>query len=292
MLVDAIDHVILPVTDAHAAAEPFARLGLNLFPGTRHQDAGTENRGFFVGDAANGFYVEALGITDRAAALRAHGEPLLAAADAGRGLSGVVLRTGDLAAAATRLKAHGLDCQVREVRGADGTKICDLATVRGAHANAVGLRLIQYFPSHEERWARRESAGLTAHAFPLKRLDHLAVIAPDLEGDTRFWREVMEAPLAGEVSSPAMRIRQIGIGDAMLELLGPASPDSPLASRPPGLVSVIAFEVADLDAALTEARRRGFNPSPAEPGVLPGTRRAVIQPAEFSGITLQLLQYV
>ncbi len=292
MLFDAIDHVILPAVDAQAAAEPFARLGLTLFPGARHPDAGTESAGFFVGAAANGFYVEALGITDRAAALRTHGEAFVATAGAGRGLSGVVLRTGDLAMAVTRLQTHGLNCRSREVHGADGAKVCDIAEVRGPHADAVGLRLIQYFPSHEERWARREASGLAKHAFPLKRLDHLAVVAPDLDGDTRFWREVMDVPLAGEVVAPAMTIRQLGIGDAMLELLGPSSPDSPLASRPAGLVSVIAFEVDDLDAALTEARRRGFNPSPAEPGVLPGTRRSAIPATEFSGITLQLLQYV
>ncbi|HEY7295855.1 MAG TPA: VOC family protein [Dehalococcoidia bacterium] len=292
MLVDAIDHVILPVRDARAAVEPFARLGLTLFPGTRHQDAGTENAGFFVGTGASGFYVEALGIADRAAAQRTHGDAFLAAADAGRGLSGVVLRTGDLGAAVARLQSHGVECRVREVRGEDGTKICDVAEAHGPHADPVGLRLIQYFPSHAERWARREATGLTTHAFPLKRLDHLAVIAPDLESETRFWRDVMDVPLAGEIASPALIIRQMGIGDAMLELLGPASPDSPMASRPPGLVSVIAFEVQNLDAALTEAQRRGFHPSPAEPGVLPRTRRAAIPPDQFSGITLQLLQYV
>ncbi|HZQ38028.1 MAG TPA: VOC family protein [Dehalococcoidia bacterium] len=292
MLVDAIDHVILPVPDVRAAVEPFARLGLTLFPGMRHAEAGTENAGFFVGGAGNGFYIEALGVVDRDAAVRTHGEPFLAATTAGRGLNGVVLRTGDLGTAVRVLAAHGLDCPVREVRGADGSKVCDVAEVRGPHADPIGLRLIQYFPSHEERWGRREAAGLTTHAFPLKRLDHLATVAPDLESGTRFWRDLLGVPLAGEVSSPAMIIRQFQIGDAMFELLGPTSPESPLAARPAGLASVVAFEVENLDGAITEARRRGFTPSPAEPGVLPGTRRASIPPEQFSGIALQLLQYV
>lgn len=292
MLVDAIDHVILPVANAKAAAEPFARLGLTLFPGVVHAEAGTENAGFFVGGVGNGFYIEALSVADREAARRVHGEPFLAAAAAGRGLSGVVLRTGDLDTAVRVLQAHGLDCRVREVRGADGAKVCDVADVHGPFADPIGLRLIQYFPSHEERWARRAAAGLTTHTFPLKRLDHLAAVAPDLEAETHFWRTVMDVPLAGEVASPAMIIRQLQVGDAMFELLGPASAESPLAARPPGLASVVAFEVENLDAAITEARRRGFTPSPAEPGVLPGTRRATIPPDQFSGIALQLLQYV
>src|SRR5689334_897359 len=107
----------------------------------RHAEAGTENAGFFVGGAANGFYIEALGVVDREAALRTHGEPFLAAAHAGRGLSGVVLRTGDLATAVTALTSRGLNCRVREVRGADGTKVCDVAEVHGPYADPIGLRL-------------------------------------------------------------------------------------------------------------------------------------------------------
>ena len=49
MLYDRIDHIVLPVRSLETAAEPFARLGLALYPGVRHEGRGTENRGFFVG---------------------------------------------------------------------------------------------------------------------------------------------------------------------------------------------------------------------------------------------------
>jgi hypothetical protein len=89
-----------------------------------------------------------------------------------------------------------------------------------------------------------------------------------------------------------MIIRQLKIGDAILELLGPESPESPLASRPPGLASMVAWEVADLDAAVTLARDRGFTPSDPAPGILPRTRVATIPAPELAGVGMQLLEYV
>ena len=89
-----------------------------------------------------------------------------------------------------------------------------------------------------------------------------------------------------------MIIRQLKIGDAMLELLGPASPDSPMASRPAGQASMCAWEVPDLDEAVALARERGFTPSTPNTGVLPGTRVATIPGGELAGVGMQLLQYV
>jgi hypothetical protein len=130
------------------------------------------------------------------------------------------------------------------------------------------------------------------HAFPLRRLDHLAAVAPDLEAKMCFWAEVLGVPVAGEVTTPAMVIRQLRIGDAVLELLGPASADSPIWKRPPGLVSMASWEVADLDDAVGRARGAGFPvPDPA-PGVLPGTRIATVPGSDLAGVNLQLLQYV
>jgi catechol 2,3-dioxygenase-like lactoylglutathione lyase family enzyme len=96
---EAIDHVILPVTDLETAAEPFKRLGLTLFPTTRHPERGTQNTGFFVGDEAGCFYVELLSIADRDVALRSTGAAYVQAVESATGLLGVVLRTSDLAGA-------------------------------------------------------------------------------------------------------------------------------------------------------------------------------------------------
>jgi catechol 2,3-dioxygenase-like lactoylglutathione lyase family enzyme len=132
---------------------------------------------------------------------------------------------------------------------------------------------------------------MLAHSFPLQRLDHLAAFMPDLQETTRVWTEVLGIPGAGEVTTPAMAIHQMRVGDAVLELLGAAAPESPLAGRPPGMVSMAAFDVADLDAAVAQARTAGFSAADPATGVLPGTRTSTIPATELAGLALQLLAY-
>lgn len=291
MQYDRIDHVVLPVGALEQAATSYERLGLTLTPPTRHR-GGTHNRVFFAGDAANEFYVELLGIADVAETRRARGDGFVQAIERGQGLSAVVLRVGDLAAALGALAGRGLGRPSREVFAEDGRTICDVAELADRERALVDVRLVQYPHGAQERYTRHADAGFLRHAFPLKRLDHLAAVAPDLEAATRYWSDVMGVPVAGEVRTPAMIIRQLRIGDAVLELLGPATADSPIAKRPPGLVSMAAFEVADLDAAVAAARAAGFTvPEPAA-GALPGTRTATIPAGELAGMAMQLLQYV
>ena len=67
MLITSIDHVVVPVSSLADAAAPYERLGVTLTSPTQHQGLGTENRAFFVG-SGDDFYVELLGIRDRAEA--------------------------------------------------------------------------------------------------------------------------------------------------------------------------------------------------------------------------------
>ena len=64
------------------------------------------------------------------------------------------------------------------------------------------------------------------NTFPLKRLDHLAAVAPDLDEKTRFWTDVLGVPLAGEVKTPTMVVRQFRIGDAAIYSLRKSLPAS------------------------------------------------------------------
>jgi len=98
--------------------------------------------------------------------------------------------------------------------------------------------------------------------------------------------------VSGEIVTPTMVVRQLRIGDAVLELLGPASPDSPLWKRPPGLVSMASWEVRNLDAAIGQARTAGFTGTDPAVGPLPGTWIATIQGTELAAVNMQLLEYV
>ncbi|MBX9679557.1 MAG: VOC family protein [Gemmataceae bacterium] len=131
-----------------------------------------------------------------------------------------------------------------------------------------------------------------AHGFPLRRLDHLAAVTHDLEAKCRYWEKHFGMPITGEVVTPTMVIRQIRIGDAMLELLGPAGVDSPLMKRVPGLISMASWEVADIDESVSQARSAGFEVPDPTPGVLPETRITTLPGTSLAGINMQFLQYV
>jgi catechol 2,3-dioxygenase-like lactoylglutathione lyase family enzyme len=264
MTFDTIDTLFVAAPDLEAACRPYERLGLRVGPVRQG------SRTMLVGQAHNPVAVRFLADAAPGSLL---GEPLRRALDAGRSLFSVGLQVADLG----RLSSKGVHAEpFRD----DEDDMAWLPLHDQAGTDLVLMR------------QERHTAAAAADSFPLKRLDHLAVVTHDLEEKTRYWAEVLGIPVAGEVTMPAMVIRQLRIGDAVLELLGAASPDSPLCKRPPGLVSMASWEVDDLDRAVRQAREAGFAvPDPA-PGPLPGTRIATIPGSELAGVNIQLLQYV
>ncbi|MGI8554181.1 MAG: VOC family protein [Dehalococcoidia bacterium] len=292
MRYEAIDHVILPVSTLETAA-PFERLGLQPTPARGETGAGTLNRIVYLGGASNLFCIEFLTLMNAEKFRANHWQPrLLQALEQPHGLFAVVLRVSDLGAALQELQSKGLPASIEESTAPDGNKICNVAFLPEHKQMIVNVGLVQYAQSQDVRQSRLASNGFLDHRLPLKRLDHLAIMAPDLEAATRFWSDTLGIPVSGEVRTPTMIIRQLRLGDAILELLGPATPDSPVAARPAGLASMIAVEVPDLPAAVDQARAAGFTlPDPAA-GALPGTRTATISADQLSGMALQLLEYI
>ena len=290
-LFDAIDLVILPVSSLDAAAERFARLGLRAAPGSRHAGLGTENRMLAVGGPDTLFWIELLAVADPAEhAVSALGRATMQGVD--QGLSMVVLRTSDLAAALAELARRGVAAEAQTVRNPDGETLCDFALLPDHPDAATRLGMIQYPRSPAERHARFGEVGALAHDLPLKRLDHLAAVAPDLDRSSRYWTDVLGVPVWGEVRTPTTVIRQHRVGDAVFELLGPAGPDSPIHQRPPGLASMCSFEVDDLPAVVSQLRAAGVILPDAAPGSLPGTHTSTVPREQTGGLNLQLLQYV
>ncbi len=292
MVVEWIDHVVAPVASLDDAAAAYERLGLTLTPPTRHEGLATENRVFFVGDGTNDFYLELLGIHDRALAESAGRAHYIEAMDKGGGIARLMLGVSDVRAAVAALAEHGIETEVEAVTATDGRKLCDVAPLDGVAALGLTAGLVQYTESREASHARRAGAGRFEHRFPLKRLDHLAMLVSDLDATTRLWVDVLGVPVFGEIRAPGMIIRQMKIGDAILEFLAADGPESRMAGRPAGMASMCAWEVPELDAAVAMARERGFNPSEPAKGVLPGTRVCTIPGSELAGVGMQLLEYV
>jgi catechol 2,3-dioxygenase-like lactoylglutathione lyase family enzyme len=292
-MIERIDHVVAPVPDLPTAAGAYERLGLSLTSPTRHTGLGTENRVFFVGPSAKqSFYLELLGIRDRREALGAGRAVYVETLDRGGGVARVMLGVKGLASDVDRLQQRGVSTAIEQIWSGE-RHLCDVAPLESVAPDlSVTAGLVQYVETDRAAYDRRAAAGRFDHSFPLKRLDHLAAIAPDLEASCRAWSEVLGVPVHGEVRGPGIVIRQLKMGDAILELLGPDGPDSRLAGRPAGLASMVAWEVDDLAAAVTLARDRGFTPGDPAPGILPGTRTATIPAPELAGVGMQLLEYV
>ncbi len=289
MLVTSLDHVVVPVSSLTDAATPYEKLGLTLTPQANHQGIGTENRAFFVG-SGDDFFVELLGIRDREEAERAGRSLYIEQVD--KGVVRLMLEVTAINDVVAKLAERGIKTEVEQVTRSDGRKICDVAPIDDVAELGFAVGLVEYGETPAERHARRAAAGRFSHKFPLKRLDHLAAITPDLEGATTFWTDVLGVPVFGEVRGPGMIIRQMKVGDAIFELLGPDGPESRLHSRPAGIASMCAFEVPNLDEAVATARALGFSPNDPAKGILPGTRVATMPASEMSGVGMQLLEYV
>jgi catechol 2,3-dioxygenase-like lactoylglutathione lyase family enzyme len=292
MQLQAIDHVVLAARSVETSAGPFLRLGLKLSEVVEHT-TGNELRTFALGAGDSLFCVELLA----PASQPAPGSPdtqgeLRSTIAAGGGLHSVAFRVDELDAAVEELRERGVDVWSGEIVRIEGPKVADVARFGDADRMGVRAALFEYQSSIDSLVQERERAGLFAHDFPLKRLDHLAAIVRDIDASTRYWDEIAGVSVYGEVTTPAMIIRQLKIGDAMFELLGPSGPESPVAARPPGLASMVAFEVDGLDDAVTLARDRGFTVTDPAAGVLPGTRTATIPGDQLSGMAMQLLEYV
>ena len=288
-MLERIDHIVCIVPDLDAASAPYEKLGLTLTPPFRFESNGVTNRALFVGEsAANLFYLEMISVFD---------EDLVRASGRSAYLSGGAVGLGfgvaDVLSSAAQLTKAGYAAPVESVVRPDGSRIIDIAPVETRGVIPFRVTIAQYPESWDARFNRSESFGRLKHTFPLRRLDHLAAVAPDIEGACRFWSEVLGVPVYGEIRTPQLIIRQLKIGDAVLELLGPTGPDSPMSARPASLAAMAAWEVSGtLDEAVALARERGFSPSEPEAGVIPGTRRSTIPGAELGGIGMQLLEYL
>ena len=98
------------------------------------------------------------------------------------------------------------------------------------------------------------------------------------------------------VASQHVRVRALRMGEGLLELLEPTSPESPIArfleKRGPGLHHV-ALRVADLSteiARLTESGAHFIDPAP-RPG-RSNTRVVFLHPKWAGGVLLELVEHV
>lgn len=132
---------------------------------------------------------------------------------------------------------------------------------------------------------------------PVLRLHHLGVLVADLDAASDFYTGTLGLGGGEPHEAPAHDIRALLLdaGGSHIELFAPLTPDGPiagtLAKRGAGMHHV-AYEVADIDAALDACRAAGIQliDQHARPGLHEGWRVAFLHPRSCGGILTELVE--
>jgi methylmalonyl-CoA/ethylmalonyl-CoA epimerase len=125
-------------------------------------------------------------------------------------------------------------------------------------------------------------------------VSHIGVAVSDIPAAVAFYRDVLGIEPRPAESADGATIVLLPLGPSDVELLQPASPDSPVARflerRGPG-IHHICFRVPDLDVALARCRAHGYRlvDEQPRPGAA-GRRVAFVHPKSTSGILLELTE--
>jgi methylmalonyl-CoA/ethylmalonyl-CoA epimerase len=130
----------------------------------------------------------------------------------------------------------------------------------------------------------------------LKRLDHVAVLVPDLDQALAFWQDQLGLSLdhLETISSMEVKIAFLPLGESEIELVQPTREDSGLAKflekRGPGLHH-ICIEVANIKDKLNELRKKGVRLIDQEPILMEdGRQLAFIHPKSAGGVLVELYE--
>lgn len=132
----------------------------------------------------------------------------------------------------------------------------------------------------------------------IRRLDHIAVAVPELEGAIRRFCEDLGLSLAGreDVPSALTRTAFLPVEGTRIELVTPLDGKGPIAKflekKPAGGLHHLCFETDDLDADVARLRALGYpflsdGPTPGAHG----TRVIFVHPKGFDGVLIELAEH-
>ena len=128
------------------------------------------------------------------------------------------------------------------------------------------------------------------------RIDHIGLAVADLDGAVELYRDRLGMPLQHRevVEQFGDEAVLLGIGASHVELLSPTDPESAVGRfiqrGGPGLHHV-AYQTADIDAALEEARSAGRALNDEEPRAgVRNSRVAFVHPKSTGGVLTELVE--
>ena len=131
----------------------------------------------------------------------------------------------------------------------------------------------------------------------LEFIDHIGIATPDLDTGSVPYLRMGLRPLGADEENPifASKLRVFEVGESLIELVAPTSPNSPLTqaleARGPGLHH-IAFRVDDIVIACQELLEQGATFLTPEP--LPGragSRVMFLEPSWGAGTLIELVEH-
>ena len=127
------------------------------------------------------------------------------------------------------------------------------------------------------------------------RIAHIGIAVRALDELLPFYRDVLGLPETPLDDADGARIAGLVAGESLVELLEPATDESPIgkfiARRGPGIHHV-CFAVDDLDAALERCRLAGIRLIDEHPRIgAEGKRIAFLHPSATAGVLVELSEY-
>jgi len=128
------------------------------------------------------------------------------------------------------------------------------------------------------------------------RIDHVGIAVEDIDTALALWRDGMRLDVAHReiVEEQGVEAVLLDVGENHIELLAPLGPDTPvgkfLAKRGPGLHHV-AYQVADIDAALGAIAEAGLPLIDKQPrSGIGGSRVAFLEPKGTGRVLTEIVQ--
>jgi methylmalonyl-CoA/ethylmalonyl-CoA epimerase len=124
---------------------------------------------------------------------------------------------------------------------------------------------------------------------------HLGVAVRSLEDILPFYRDILGLPETPLDDADGARIAGLVAGESLVELLEPASDDSPIGKfigkRGPG-IHHICFAVDDLEGTMERCRAAGVRLIDEVPRIgAEGKRIAFLHPSSTHGVLVELTEY-
>ena len=128
------------------------------------------------------------------------------------------------------------------------------------------------------------------------KLNHIGIAVKNLENSIPFYRDQLGMEFEGseEVTEQKVRVAFLKVGDSRIELLEPTSPDSPVAKfleKNGEGIHHLAYEVADIVAALAELKEKAVRLIDEQPRHgAHGSLIAFLHPKATGGVLTEICQ--